>query len=94
MNVKSVTGNYDEQNYRFNIRRLRKKSRFNEPIDSVIFEKHDSNEKDPEINEQKVLLEIIKQIPDEVVSEKIEKQMKAYDSVEDALVDKLIMEEL
>jgi hypothetical protein len=94
MMIKRVTGNFDEQKYRFNDKRLRKKNHYIQPVDAVVFEKHDSKDDDPKISEQIILSEIIKMIPDEVVCEKIEKQMKSYESIDDALVDKLIMEEL
>jgi len=94
MMVKRVTGKYDEQKYRFLSKVRRKKNRVIQPVDAFVFENHDSEENDPKALEQKILKEIIQRIPDEVVKEKIKKQMQSYESKDDAIIDKLIMEEL
>jgi hypothetical protein len=94
MMVKRVTGKYDEQKYRSISKVRRKKNRIIQPVDAVVFENFDSEENDPKAIEQKILSEIINRIPDEVVSEKIKKLMQSYESIDDALIDKLIMEEL
>lgn len=73
----------------------RKQSGKSAPIDAFTFDKVSFTEKASETsNTVDNLISYIKSMPEDVMRDRVKKMIRDYESLDDALIDKIIMEEL
>lgn len=95
MLIEKISNNFDERREPFKLVRSLKKVNRNRPMDAVAFDSTPSGTGHNSRDCEKSWLETyVALIPDEDVKERMKKFTDSFESVDDCIIDKLIIEEL